>query len=237
MPPSYAESCKRKKRLADLDWLWQSKGQLKVISTPYHEGKHYATHPNQYLPIVDRLEELHNNGYVHGDIRAYNMVLNYEDANNPKGWLIDFDFGGRINERPKYPSGYVHSLDDGFRLGKPGKAIEDDHDWYALGQIIFSKCYTLTHPDIGRVTADVTNELLVNIPQKFFCLKGDYSNLQGGAVTFLRNYLRLAADNGFEFNLTDSFQKSLEDCNMLEDRKSRRTDSKGATGSPPKPKN
>ena len=52
----------------------------KVISTEYHDGVHYAKRPERYLPIIDHLEQLHKNRYVHGDIRAHNMVLNYPDS-------------------------------------------------------------------------------------------------------------------------------------------------------------
>ena len=212
VPKSYTDAAK-------WDWLWNFKGQLKVIATPYHEGKHYATHPNQFLPIVDRLEEMHKSGYVHGDIRAYNMVLNYDDPNHPNGWFIDFDFGGRIIDLPKYPSGYVQDLSDGFRLGEPGKSITFEHDWYALGQVIFVKCFTLSHPDPASVSDKVRLGLQIDLPREFLKFKDDYSLLQGGAVTFLRDYLRNATEHGFEFEFVDSFNKSLQDCNLIQQTK------------------
>jgi hypothetical protein len=56
---------------------------------------------------------------VHGDIRACNTVLRYNDTtlidDDPKGWLIDFDLGGRVG-RAKYPDGYNVSLADGVRV-------------------------------------------------------------------------------------------------------------------------
>lgn len=106
------------------NWLWEFCGQVKVICTEFHKGVHYAKLPEHFLPIIDHLEQLHENGYVHGDIRAYNMVLNYPKSEycfrtrlidvlngeigvynlildyagsqKPEGWLIDFDFGGEI---------------------------------------------------------------------------------------------------------------------------------------------
>ena len=48
---------------------------------------------------------------------------------------------------PKYPNGYVHRLDDGLRLGRPGAKITKSHDWYALGKIIFNM-HDLFHPKI-----------------------------------------------------------------------------------------
>jgi serine/threonine protein kinase len=111
-----------------------------VISIPYLDGKHVATRPKAFIPIIDHLVALHNNGFVHGDIRASNTVLNYSDTDDnkdPEGWLIDFDFGGRKTEA-KYPDGYNAYLPDGLRYsGKKGAEIETWHDWYALGRLIF----------------------------------------------------------------------------------------------------
>ena len=180
MPPSFVDKYIDYPYKADQEWLWKFQGQLKIIATPYHKGKHYVTHPNQLLPIVDYLEEMHKNGYAHGDIRAYNVVLNYDDGNNPKGWLIDFDFGGRVvhGESPKYPSGYRKNLDDGFRKGEPGQPITFDQDWYALGQIIFSKCYTLSHPDVGS-SGDIRRRYGIQmvLREEFITLNADYSSL------------------------------------------------------------
>jgi serine/threonine protein kinase len=111
-----------------------------VISIPYLDGKHVATRPKAFIPIIDHLVALHNDGFVHGDIRACNTVLNYSDTDNnkdPEGWLIDFDFGGR-KTKAKYLDGYNAYLSDGLRYsGKKGAEIETWHDWYALGRLIF----------------------------------------------------------------------------------------------------
>lgn len=65
-------------------------GQIKIISTEYHEGIHYAKLPEHIFPIIDHLEQLHENGYVHGDIRAYNMVLKYPKRENIyRGHLLE----------------------------------------------------------------------------------------------------------------------------------------------------
>ena len=147
-------------------WLWKFEGRLQVISTPFHHGVHYATRPEHFLPIVEHLQEIHKGGFVHGDIRAFNMVLNYEtkyeNESKPQGWLIDFDFGGKISSdviddgnlkhsfgylNPKYPSGYEDRLEDGLRLGRHDGDIIMSHDWFALGYIIFD-LHKLTHPNI-----------------------------------------------------------------------------------------
>jgi hypothetical protein len=113
-----------------------------VISTLYRDGCHVATQPKAFIPIINHLKALHNKGFVHGDIRAYNTVLQYsktDDKEEPKGWLIDFDFGGKAGQA-KYPIGYVTSLNDGRcpLVCYEGSLILKWHDWYAIGQLIFS---------------------------------------------------------------------------------------------------
>jgi hypothetical protein len=79
---------------------------------------------------------MHEEGYVHGDIRCFNIVFG-------KG-LIDFDFGGRI-ESAKYPPGYQDSLRDGERLGSAGATITKWHNWFALIHVIF-RLHDLQYP-------------------------------------------------------------------------------------------
>ena len=232
--------------MARVDWLWKFEGQLRVIATPYHKGKHYATHPKQLVPIVKYLENLHNSGYVHGDIRAYNMVLKYENSDNtinrdnPEGWLIDFDFGGLVKDgNPKYPSGYTHSLDDGFRRGEPGKPITFDHDWFALGKMIFEKCYILTQPKIVNYDDYFQLQQIVKIQQILRTFTEDNnkkSTLEGGtAAKFLCNFLEEADNIGFTLTLVSSFETSLRNCHLFHEQTiNLNKDSKGATGSPEK---
>jgi hypothetical protein len=123
---------------APINWLWQCRGKLLVIAIPYIKGGHYATRPTDFLPIVEHLEYLHSWGYVHGDIRAYNMVFEDREysVDKPKGCLIDFDFGGARATSVKYPANYARSLDDGSRVGRGGQPIEFFDDWFALVQVI-----------------------------------------------------------------------------------------------------
>jgi len=117
-------------------WLWPPRGGLLVIAAPYREGRHFAKTPAAFIPIINELEKLHNEGFVHGDIRGFNTV--FTDEGN-HGWLIDFDFGGKVNKAgPVYPDGYKRHLGDGKRIGKEENRIEKWHDFYALGNLFFS---------------------------------------------------------------------------------------------------
>ena len=124
----------------DNDSFWNSMPRdrkLLVIATPYRPGSHTVTKPKGFVPILSELRKLHDKGFVHGDIRAFNTVFNEEDS---EGYLIDFDYGGRKNEA-RYPKGYRWELKDGHRLGSEGNNIEPWHDWYALGQLIFARAH------------------------------------------------------------------------------------------------
>ena len=119
----------------DAFWSSSSTTHLQIIALPYKNGKHYATNPTDFIRIIDQLEKLHSLGYVHGDIRAFNVLFGDE------GSLIDFDFGGIPGKA--YPQGYKQMLSDGWRLGTGDSERDDNklqfyHDWYALGILMFT---------------------------------------------------------------------------------------------------
>lgn len=107
-----------------------------MIATPYRPGCHVAKKPKAFLPIIDQLEKLNEKGFVHGDIRAFNTVFGEQEDH---GWLIDFDFGGKLGTGTRYPKGYRNRLDDGDRIGDEENQsdILKWHDWYALCRLFF----------------------------------------------------------------------------------------------------
>jgi hypothetical protein len=115
------------------EWMWQMnengqlEGELVVISIPYVDGEHFASNVGDFIPIVEFLQRLHDNGFVHGDIRCFNIIFGK--------CLIDFDYGG-VEGSVRYPKGYVKELRDGYRIGEEEEVITTWHDWYALLQVI-----------------------------------------------------------------------------------------------------
>jgi hypothetical protein len=101
-------------------WLWQLEGELLLMETDFHEGPQYALSPMEFIPVV---------AFLHGDVRCANIVFGK--------CLIDFDLGGRLEDTPTYPDGYVRSLEDGGRRGISGQGITKSDDWYALLNVIF----------------------------------------------------------------------------------------------------
>ena len=54
------------------------KADFKVIAVICHERKHYAEKPGEFLPILGQLRKLHKKGFVHGDLRGFNIVFKKE---------------------------------------------------------------------------------------------------------------------------------------------------------------
>jgi serine/threonine protein kinase len=124
-------------------WLWRVRGQLLVLSVPYRKGRHYAKSISEFAPLLMKLKALHEAGFVHGDIRCFNIVFSEEDSH-----FIDYDLGGKTDEKgdgPPYPCGYSFMLRDGSRLGSVGEAIRDVYDWSALVSALF-ECHRIRPP-------------------------------------------------------------------------------------------
>jgi hypothetical protein len=71
--------------------IFDFRGKLKVIAVPFIEGSHCPQSKEQLVVVTKYLKKMHDNGFVHGDIRLLNIVFteNPEDSQ-----LIDFDFWG-----------------------------------------------------------------------------------------------------------------------------------------------
>ena len=226
-----------------MDWLWEYKGKLLIISTAYHEGVHYAELPSHFKPIINNLEQLHAQGYVHGDIRAYNIVLQYtpsrseakevgggqsnNSGNDCAGWLIDFDYGGK-NCEVEYPKGYRKLLQDGRRPGKERKKITIMDDWVSLIGLIFH-----THIFKRREGAVLSAELELSIQNIFFELQDCRDMEVDQLLSLLREYIDLTSSNGYYVTLHLDYKADLEECGLLPTSKYFNA-SLAATGSPPR---
>ena len=206
--------------LYDVDDFWtpSPKKRLLVIAIPFRKGRHVAERPKDFLPIIAHLQKLHLAGYVHGDIRAYNTVF----QENGMGFLIDFDFSGKVG-KAFYPKGYNALLDDGFRIGEGGKEIEKWQDWYALGQLIFN-----VHEVLKPEAEDELQLWFLFLDCKHFwtTLRTDPSEPK---ICELKELLSNEKVNGWTIQPGGHF----EDCLNKSDPPVPRT-KKGATGSPPK---
>ena len=104
------------------------RGKVEVIAVPFVDGGHICKNVEQALMIVRSLKELHDAGFVHGDIRGLNVVFSRDSS----AQFIDYDFGGKRGE-VNYPPGYKCCLLDGYRVSaEEEKPIEVAHDVKAL---------------------------------------------------------------------------------------------------------
>ena len=184
-----------------------------VISTPFRKGSHVAQRPKDFLPIIEQLQKIHDAGYVHGDIRASNSVFSDEE-----GYLIDFDFSGKAGTA-RYPTGYVHALYDGDRIGFEKKEIEMWQDWYALFQLMFH-IHEFVPPGDGQFPLDFSfNRYWMSLETEPPVEK----------VNELKETLSRLQENGWTVKASRKYQAWLGSA-AKQDHK------QGATGSPPRRK-
>jgi hypothetical protein len=175
------------------------------------------------------------------------VVLNYTVDKNLFGKLIDFDYGGEIKSMengmenaPKYPNNYVHSLKDGFRQGRPGETITFEHDWRALSSVIL-QLYTLIPGSIPEDDNEYdklskrknqlkcmrdaflycNDSISLGLMHKAFAVLGEKCTIIPSEKPglLLRKYLVVAQKNDFELRQTDIFHDNLKDCHMIESKK------------------
>ena len=86
----------------------------------YDYGEHWLTN------IIDVVNAFHARGYVHGDLRPPNFIVNGD-----KLFLIDFDWGGK-DEEAIFPRKRLNPI---LRQGRWDIRITKEHDTRTLGHI------------------------------------------------------------------------------------------------------
>jgi len=198
----------------DTDPFWNvsSKRSLLVIATLFRQGRHDATKPTLFLPVIDQLELLHKKGFVHGDIRGFNTVF---DEKNKQGYLIDFDFGGKIDSGRLYPQGYRTSLDDGVRFigtEKSSNKILPWHDWFALGRLIFL-VHLFVVPKEGRKDDRRSKTRRKRLDSRLSTLNRRWEELDGyptpKMLDDLKKFLNEAEGAGWTVKASKAYQRVL----------------------------
>jgi serine/threonine protein kinase len=100
---------------------------MDVIGGGYCELK--SPTPALLDKIKDKLVRLHQEGYVHGDVRDVNIMV---EQNGSDFMLLDFDWAGKITKVRYPPNVYI-----GHGLWRPegaydGELIKADHDLQML---------------------------------------------------------------------------------------------------------
>jgi len=193
--------------------------QLLVIAVPYKAGSHIVNKLTDFIQIIQQLQDLHAKGYVHGDIRGFNVLF----SENGGGGLIDFDFSG-TPEKDSYPPGYRQALNDGLRKGDGKPESEDKklafwHDWYALGKLIF------TYHDIEVPSKALVVDRLTRQEVEDYWKKISEPPSQEMIIGLI-NTLKRLEQAGFTVEPNSNFQKEANSTRALNVTK------QGATGSP-----
>ena len=163
------------------DVINPKRGQVKVIAVPFLEGSHICKTIDQAIDMVKWLQHMHKKDYVHGDIRAFNLVFS-----PTRSVPIDFDFGGKVKE-VRFPRGYNIDPFDGMRPGcEGGDPIKTVDDFRALKHVLtnlhkfdYDKDWKMQNPELYKECAvaqlDVgESETMEQLHSAFEALKGLY---------------------------------------------------------------
>lgn len=105
-------------------------GRFKCLMYKYLDGDHESGNCLLFVPIAEILLKLHENGYVHGDVRLANIIFGTDTA-----WIIDFDICNRVNA--SYPEDYNHiNIPERHREARANMPMKKEHDVYSLIELI-----------------------------------------------------------------------------------------------------
>jgi hypothetical protein len=190
--------------------------RLLVISTPFLEGGHYAQSPADFLPLVDQLQELHREGFVHGDIRGFNTAFAKDGGSSS---FFDWDLGGKVEE-VNYPKNYRAALVDGERLDRKGQVIRTLDDWWAFTFLALVK-HDFTPP---RSTEGGSSSLATSYSDLKEFIHRDAGEAVATHVANLKTFLQNAEANSWMVSPYHTYLKAAETVDAMGK----------ATGSPPK---
>ena len=130
--------------------------RIQCLQYDYLHGSHIKFNKQQVAMIIRNLHTLHENNFVHGDIRKENILFSYDGT---KAWLLDFDLAGE--EYSLYPQGYNSNISERHPSAMAGHNRLKIHDRYALSVIIRQKfpdqVLQLQNPDSDLL--DIANSL------------------------------------------------------------------------------
>ena len=97
----------------------------------YREGEHKVNNVAQVILLLQQLNKVHDEGFVHSDIRHTNIVSSYDGKH---AWLIDFDLAAK--EGTPYPATYNSFLEERHPFASPRKPRKKEHDCHSLSVIL-----------------------------------------------------------------------------------------------------
>ena len=121
-------------------------GRFVILAYDYIEGDHSPKCLKGFAGVVCALHIIHEHGYVHGDVRACNIIFSKDSS-----FLIDYDLAMQEGER--YPVGFVHHNHEKHTDARAGHPMRKVHDRFTLGVIIEQ----VNHEKAYAISARVTN--------------------------------------------------------------------------------
>ena len=105
--------------------------RYQYLKYQYQEGSSIPSKLCQFADILTQLSNLHEQGYVHSDVRASNIVFSKD---SDKAFLLDLDLVGKEDER--YPLDFNHCTGERHTGAHAGHPRRKEHDCYSLGLIM-----------------------------------------------------------------------------------------------------
>eukprot|EP01091_Cochliopodium_minus_P015343 TRINITY_DN5430_c0_g1_i2.p1 TRINITY_DN5430_c0_g1~~TRINITY_DN5430_c0_g1_i2.p1 ORF type:complete len:703 (+),score=157.69 TRINITY_DN5430_c0_g1_i2:142-2250(+) len=133
----------------DVDLMEDENKTMSILSYEYIEGKHVAQKVSQFLSIAKKLQSLHKDKIIHGDIKEDNLIF----CDDPeKSGSIDGDISGTIKDL--YPNDMNLNIKYGMRHPKLKDSPDVStinlnyiHDWFSFAFIC--KNYSCQDDDDG----------------------------------------------------------------------------------------
>ncbi len=114
-----------------------TQGRVQCLKYSYIRGDHDPQQLQHFRDIIRDLGKLHDEGYVHSDIRKQNLLFS---SAGQEAWMIDFDRMHTDKEGTNYPGTYNHiGIVERHQDAMARLPRRKEHDRYALS-VILEKC-------------------------------------------------------------------------------------------------
>lgn len=125
-------------------------GRFQYMKYKFLNGCHQPKSIKQFAIIASLLTKIHNDGYVHSDIRAGNLIFG-QDVDS--AWIIDYDLAEK--EGVPYPDTYIfEGIDERHPNAQKNQPRSKDHDIHSL-------LYTINNLTEHNLTEEYTLDNII----------------------------------------------------------------------------
>jgi len=100
-----------------------------MLKYQYIDGSHSPSKFSQFAGVTKMLHKVHEEGFVHGDVRLSNIIFSGDTS-----YLIDYDLAGKEDNR-LYPAAY-NRIPERHQHAKARLLMRKVHDRFSLAQIM-----------------------------------------------------------------------------------------------------